>query len=501
MLRQTSILDAQAALHLQVETDQAALSQDVAPQRSNRFLWTGLGLAILMLIGLFSASDSCLTRTRPVDAVASVARRKWHMSRRSVQATREENRNGSTFRKRHLRFERLVSLAALQSSAAFALGVGFPRHGLPLQSDTTSAKVANLPTRRHRDITAKSLGPPGDLKGDRQGIPGSILDQYRHIDPLQTPIDHLFEEIPDWVHSNTRRQEVHFAELNASIPILEATDPSLELLWNHFEDDLVTTKDEGVMAGAELWPASFVVAKSVLRLLKNDNELLQVALRGSSAMTPSTMGQGKRVIEVNCGVGLPSLAALRAGATVTSTDHSPVPLDLVTKSAKLQPDGAAQRHHVVYLDLFNSQTTLDLLAEIQPDIVVASEVDWGDARLARAVGRFMGAAAARGAGVIASMDGTGQDSGNGWEVFFKGFNDAVYDFQQHASSTTRFHEPLFDTDMASFGRIRDEPIPPSIVDNTHAPGLLAKFFGQSAAIFEMDIGALDTGDPEDGDGW
>jgi hypothetical protein len=37
---------------MQVETDQAALSQDVASGRSTRFLWTGLGFAVLMLIGV-----------------------------------------------------------------------------------------------------------------------------------------------------------------------------------------------------------------------------------------------------------------------------------------------------------------------------------------------------------------------------------------------------------------------------------------------------------------
>lgn len=48
---------------LQVEADQAPLSQDVAWQRSTRsarFLWTGLGFALLMLIGLLGEHQRTL---------------------------------------------------------------------------------------------------------------------------------------------------------------------------------------------------------------------------------------------------------------------------------------------------------------------------------------------------------------------------------------------------------------------------------------------------------
>jgi hypothetical protein len=52
MLGQTSLRNEMASFPLQVETDQAALSEDVASQRSTRFLWTGFGVAVLMLIGV-----------------------------------------------------------------------------------------------------------------------------------------------------------------------------------------------------------------------------------------------------------------------------------------------------------------------------------------------------------------------------------------------------------------------------------------------------------------
>jgi len=52
MLGQTSLLDEKTLLPLQVEADQAAVPQDVSSWRSARFLWTVLGLASLLLIGI-----------------------------------------------------------------------------------------------------------------------------------------------------------------------------------------------------------------------------------------------------------------------------------------------------------------------------------------------------------------------------------------------------------------------------------------------------------------
>jgi elongation factor G len=52
MTGQTSFPDENPSFPLQVETDQTASSQDVASQKHIRFLWTGLGFAGLMLIGV-----------------------------------------------------------------------------------------------------------------------------------------------------------------------------------------------------------------------------------------------------------------------------------------------------------------------------------------------------------------------------------------------------------------------------------------------------------------
>jgi len=53
MLGQTSLLDEKTSLPLQVEIDEAALSQDVASRdRTTRFVWTGLGFGVIMLMGV-----------------------------------------------------------------------------------------------------------------------------------------------------------------------------------------------------------------------------------------------------------------------------------------------------------------------------------------------------------------------------------------------------------------------------------------------------------------
>jgi len=49
MLAQTSLPSAKPSLSLRVEADQAASSPDAASERTNRFLWTGFGFAVLML--------------------------------------------------------------------------------------------------------------------------------------------------------------------------------------------------------------------------------------------------------------------------------------------------------------------------------------------------------------------------------------------------------------------------------------------------------------------
>jgi len=79
MLSQTSSPQEMASLSLQVPVDQAASPQNVASQRSAGFLWTGLGFAFLMLLGLSAcalaplASQSSAKSSQDAAAVAVIS--------------------------------------------------------------------------------------------------------------------------------------------------------------------------------------------------------------------------------------------------------------------------------------------------------------------------------------------------------------------------------------------------------------------------------------------
>ncbi len=80
-------------------------------------------------------------------------------------------------------------------------------------------------------------------------------------------------------------------------------------------------EDEFLPYWAELWPSGVTLAQHVAEL---------------------DLG-GKRVLELGCGLALPSFAAALAGALVTATDWAPEAIELVAKNAAangLDVDGA-----------------------------------------------------------------------------------------------------------------------------------------------------------------
>ena len=76
-------------------------------------------------------------------------------------------------------------------------------------------------------------------------------------------------------------------------------------------------QDERLPYWAELWPSSVALARHVLR-----EEHLA----------------GKRVVELGCGVGLPSVIALARGAGITATDHYEAALDFARYNALVNLD-------------------------------------------------------------------------------------------------------------------------------------------------------------------
>jgi predicted nicotinamide N-methyase len=76
--------------------------------------------------------------------------------------------------------------------------------------------------------------------------------------------------------------------------------------------------DDGPVEWAPLAPYWAIVWRSGVALARE--------LEGSSLT-------GKRVVELGCGLAIPSLAAARAGAVVLATDARPEPLELVARNA------------------------------------------------------------------------------------------------------------------------------------------------------------------------
>ncbi len=78
--------------------------------------------------------------------------------------------------------------------------------------------------------------------------------------------------------------------------------------------------DDGGVEWAPLVPYSSVLWRSGIALA-----------RAAAAVMPA----GKRVVELGCGLGAPSIAAARAGANVLATDEDAEALELVGRSAAL----------------------------------------------------------------------------------------------------------------------------------------------------------------------
>jgi predicted nicotinamide N-methyase len=110
-------------------------------------------------------------------------------------------------------------------------------------------------------------------------------------------------------------------------------------------DEHAFEEDEFLPYWAELWPSGVALARAIApRALK-----------------------GARVLELGCGLGLPSIAAARAGGRVLAVDWSPAAIDLLAANAAR--NGVAVEGAVV------SWTAPDPLLERAPfDLVLAADV-------------------------------------------------------------------------------------------------------------------------------
>jgi predicted nicotinamide N-methyase len=110
-------------------------------------------------------------------------------------------------------------------------------------------------------------------------------------------------------------------------------------------DEHAFEEDEFLPYWAELWPSGVALARAIAgRALK-----------------------GARVLELGCGLGLPSIAAARAGGRVLAVDWSPAAIDLLSTNAAR--NGVSVEGAVV-----SWSAPAPLLARAPFDLVLAADV-------------------------------------------------------------------------------------------------------------------------------
>jgi predicted nicotinamide N-methyase len=121
------------------------------------------------------------------------------------------------------------------------------------------------------------------------------------------------------------------------------------------------------------------------------------------------------VCEIGCGPGLPSLAALAAGArSVIAVDMSPLALSLVSHAARSYQPSRAPRLTTVQRNFLQQ----DGEALISCDYLVAADLLY-DLPTAQAVGRYVGWHVRRG-GATAIIADPGRMNGQGRAAFARG---------------------------------------------------------------------------------
>jgi len=114
-------------------------------------------------------------------------------------------------------------------------------------------------------------------------------------------------------------------------------------------DEEEFARDERLPYWADLWPSAVALARSL------------------AEYTSEERLAGRRVVELGCGVGLPSVAALARGSGVTATDHYEAALDFARYNALVN---LGREPHTQLLDWHASSTE----GIGQFDLILAADV-------------------------------------------------------------------------------------------------------------------------------
>jgi predicted nicotinamide N-methyase len=159
----------------------------------------------------------------------------------------------------------------------------------------------------------------------------------------------------------TSRRREHLAALAATGPLrvdrvdLPGTTESLMISrpvdYDRLIDDAAADPEQNLPYWAELWPSG-------------------VALAAKIARDPGIV-QGRRVLELGCGLGVTAIAALRAGADLLVTDYAPEALALCSLNALEQAGAQPQTLRVNWRD---PGPTLHAAAGGRFPVVLAADV-------------------------------------------------------------------------------------------------------------------------------
>jgi len=188
-------------------------------------------------------------------------------------------------------------------------------------------------------------------------------------------------------------------------PIIAHERENLEELM----DNALSTDDSAFhdTLGLHAWPSGFIAAMKSLELIQ---------IRSSATNNPT------KVLELGCGIGLPSLAAYLSGnANVVATD---LDVELAAHSFAVNKANATTSFQCLKLDLLDAKSCENLIIKEKPDLIVAADCLY-DASLAKAVGRTMGVAVSKNAACQVLVADPGRLKGLGRSLFMESFYQHV----------------------------------------------------------------------------